>query len=779
MIKNTGDNGHKMNEKAVLAELTAEARIAQDIADRKEFENVRGVRIGQEFPSDTTKQPTFDKLREALDKQGGGYDYDAIEKAFNAGMDAHKGQFRLSGEPYFWHPVSVAKIVISLGMDTESIEAALLHDAVEDTSMTCEDVKREFGENVALLVDGVTKLGRVSTASREKQQAENVRKMLLAMAQDIRVIIIKLADRLHNMRTISAQSPQKQLEKSLETLEIYAPIAHRLGIRAVKEELEDLAIRYLDPIAYCEIRDKLEENRQDRHYFIESIKKRIGDRIGDSIPNVLIEGRVKSVHGIYRKMFMQGKQFEEIYDVYAVRVIVNTVNDCYNVLGLVHEMFRPIPGRFKDYISTPKPNMYQSLHTTVLSKEGLPFEVQIRTWQMHYTAEYGIAAHWKYKSGVSSHDEKFEERLAWIRQLLESQKETDDVEEIVRTIKTDLAPEDVFGVTPHGEVISLPVGSTVIDFAYAIHSAIGNRMVGAKVDGRIVPIDYKISTGDVIEIITTSQPGHGPSRDWLKIVKTSGARNKIRSWFKKERREENIVTGRAEVAKSLRQSGIKIADDELDSFLTELSEKQACATVQDFYAKVGYGGIQFSNLLPSIKEKFRQRSGQYVEKDIASAIKPNNSKPSNDGVIVEGIDNCLVKLSHCCSPLPGDPIIGFITRGHGVSIHKRDCINVPQDISKAQEPDRWIGAHWSQKRTSSFNATIQVLTFDRENLLADVTVAIANMRVMIHAINARQMKNGNYEVNITVRVESLEHLKSIIAKLSSLAGVYSVERQVG
>ncbi len=718
-------------------------------------------------------------LLNAMKKQSGSYDTATIEKAFNIAKAAHEGQFRLSGEEYYWHPLKVAEIVISLGMDSESVEAALLHDAVEDTPMTTDDVRREFGESVALLVEGVTKLGKVDTASREEQQAENVRKMLIAMAEDIRVIIIKLADRLHNMRTMQAQSPRKQLEKSLETLEIYAPIAHRLGIRAVKEELEDLAIFYLDNVAYKDIENQLEKSKEYRETFIKKIKARIGERLGDSIPNLSIEGRVKSIHGIYRKMYMQNKQFEEIYDVYAVRVIVNTVTDCYNVLGLVHEMFRPIPGRFKDYISTPKSNLYQSLHTTVISRERLPFEVQIRTWDMHHTAEYGIAAHWKYKSGISGSDERFEERLTWIRQLLESQTDVDDVSEIVRTIKTDLAPEDVFGVTPKGDVISLPVGSTVIDFAYAIHSAVGNRMVGAKVDGRIVPLDYQISTGDVIEIITTAQTDRGPSRDWLKIVKTSEARAKIRSWFKREKRPENIETGRNEVERSLRQASIRLSEQDYNELMHDLAERYQCPTVDDFYAKIGYGGLIFSNLVSSIKDKFRQKAAQAArENDIQSMIKPGNESASPDGIIVEGIDNCLVKLSRCCSPLPGDSIIGFITRGHGVSVHKRECTNVPKDITNCAEPGRWIPARWSVKSSSSFNANLQILAFDRDGLLVEVSTAVMNMRIKMTALTARQTKDGNCAIDLTVCVEGVEHLKSVINRLSAISDVYSVERSV-
>ncbi len=719
----------------------------------------------------------FELLTDAMGKRIGEYDVKTVRRAYELAKAAHDGQFRLSGEPFFSHPLNVACIVISLGMDTESIIAALLHDAVEDTDMTAEAVAKEFGKSVATLVDGVTKLNKMANLNNEQQQAENVRKMLLAMDEDIRVIIIKLADRLHNMRTLSAQSHEKQLEKSLETLEIYAPIAHRLGIRAVKEELEDLAIRYLDPTAYEEIEQRLERDREYRESFIQTIKKRIGDRMGDSIPNLNIAGRVKSIHGIYRKMFMQGKQFEEIYDIYAVRIIVNTVNDCYNVLGMIHEMFRPIPGRFKDYISTPKSNMYKSLHTTVISREGAPFEVQIRTWEMHHTAEYGIAAHWKYKEGVSASDGRFEERLSWIRQLLETQKETDDVEEIVRTIKTDLAPEDIFGVTPKGDVVSLPVGSTVIDFAYAIHSAVGNRMVGAKVDGRIVPIDYKINTGDVVEIITTSQAGHGPSRDWLKIVKTSEARNKIRAWFKKERRAENVETGKSEVERLLKQAKVRLTDEEFEGLMREYADKNQCQTIDDFYAKVGYGGVNFANSVPSIRERFKPKPTANF--DIKDVVTRPSGGSGDGGIVVEGIDNCLIKLSRCCSPLPGDDIIGFITRGHGVSIHKRECTNVPKDIAASDDAGRWIAAHWTGKQSSSFNATVQIHAFNRAGLLADVTTAISNMRVNIHAISTHQLKDGSYAIDLTVLVESAEHLKSVINKIGAINGVYSVERVVG
>ncbi len=499
---------------------------------------------------------TYDDLKKQLKESGHEYDMALIEKAYHFAEESHGDQKRLSGAPYMSHPVAVACILAELGMDSESVAAGLLHDVVEDTDVDLEQIKKRFGSEIANLIDGLTKLRRLPYTSQEGQQAENIRKMLITMADDVRVIIIKLADRLHNMRTGSFWKPQKQRDKALENMEVYAPIAHRLGIRAMKEELEDLSLRYLDPIAYKEIEEGLHLRESERSSFIEKTKEQIRERVKPLIPNVYLEGRVKSINGIYRKMFIQGKNMDEIYDIYAVRVIVDTVNDCYNVLGIVHDLYQPLPNRFKDYISTPKPNGYQSLHTTVIGREGIPFEIQIRTWEMHHTAEYGIAAHWKYKLGLSGND-SLEQRLVWIRQMIENQQDNEDATDLVRTIKSDLAPEEVFVFTPKGDVISLPVGSTVIDFAYAIHSAIGNRMVGAKVDRRIVPIDYKVKTGEIVEIMTTKEVAHGPSRDWLKIVRTSEARNKIRQWFKKEKREENIEEGREELEREFRRNGIE------------------------------------------------------------------------------------------------------------------------------------------------------------------------------------------------------------------------------
>mgnify|MGYP004617907669 FL=1 len=718
----------------------------------------------------------YERLYKQMQDFGGIYDYALVKKAFEYCVLKHEGQKRSTGEPYYTHPFNVALIIVSLGMDSKAIAAALLHDVVEDTDATLDDIKCEFGEEVALLVDGVTKIGRLNFSTKEQQQAESLRKMLIAMGQDIRVIIIKLADRLHNMRTIDAMTPQKQRDKSVETLEIYAPIAHRLGIRSVKEELEDLALKHLDPIAYKEIENLLTLRKQHREQILEEIKNRIEVRLKEVMPGaqMAFQGRVKSIYGIYRKMFVQGKDFDEIYDIYAIRIITDTVADCYNILGVMHDMFRPIPNRFKDYISTPKPNMYQSLHTTVLSRAGIPFEIQIRTFEMHHTAEFGIAAHWKYKEGVTDNNRKMEERLAWIRQILDSQAATTDDSDLVRSIKVDLSQEDVFAVTPKGDVINLPVGSTIVDFAFAIHSQVGIKMVGAKADGKIVPINHEIKTGEVIDILTTNQPGHGPSRDWLNIAVTSQAKSKIRAWFKKEKRAENIAAGKLETEKEFRRNNIDLNDEENAEFINEIAKKLKFTGADEFYAAIGYGGLLLSKVMPRIKEDYNKRTAAAKPAETVT-VAPKSSK-SSEGVVVDGIDNCLIKLSKCCAPLPGDDIIGFITRGHGVSIHKRDCNNVPKDLKNCAEPERWIPAHWNTVKPESFTSTLQVSAIDREGLLMDVMNALYNMRVPVHSINARQVKSGNCIVVMTVSTEGVEHLKSIISRLEKLKSVFSVER---
>ncbi len=716
----------------------------------------------------------YNELVELMQKSSHNYDYGLIERAYKFAEEMHGDQRRASGIPYILHPTSVACILTELGMDSESIAAALLHDVVEDTPVTLEEVTKKFGSEIAILIDGVTKLGKIPYSSREEQQAENIRKMLIAMSNDIRVIIIKLADRLHNMRTIECMKEQHRRDKALEVMEVYAPIAHRLGIRAIKEELEDLSIRYLDPVGYSEIERQLELKSKDRINFVAEIKQQLYDRLKDEISNVYIEGRVKSIHGIYKKTYMKGRTMDQIYDIFAVRVIVDSVADCYNVLGVVHDIFKPLPNRFKDYISTPKPNMYQSLHTTVIGKEGIPFEIQIRTWEMHYTAEYGIAAHWKYKEGITKKN-SLDDRLAWIRKMLENQSDNDSTD-IVRTIKMDLVPEEVFVFTPKGDVLSLPNGATVIDVAYAIHSEVGNRMNGAKVDKRIVPFDYKVKTGEIVEIMTAKE-STGPKRDWLNIVRTSEARSKIRLWFKKEKRDENIQEGKGQLEAEFRRLNINVPEKELPEFLADVMHRQNCNTIDDFYASIGYGGIQLWRILPRIKENYFKKYTVNENEPIVVIKDEIPKKKISSGVRVAGLDDCLIKYSKCCNPLPGDDIIGFITRGYGVSIHKRSCTNVPKDISKSPEPERWVSAEWADHiANETFKATLRISATDRTGLLADITNQLSAMHLFIHNLNSRESKNGMAIVEISVTVNGINHLKTVISKLSGINGIVSVGR---
>lgn len=701
-----------------------------------------------------------------------------INRAFEVAKKQHGEQRRRSGEPYIIHPIAVADILVNFGMDYQSLVAALLHDVVEDTDYTLDELKAEFGGEIAVLVDGVTKLGHLQFAekdSREDQQAENIRKMLLAMSKDIRVIVVKLADRLHNMRTLEYVAPQKQRDKALETLEIFAPISHRLGIRSVKEELEDRAIRFLDPVAYAGIEEQLHNFNVSGNEFLNNIKDRILERVRETVPNASISGRIKSVHGIYRKMYMQNKQFSEIYDIYAVRIIVDTISDCYNCLGIIHDMFNPLPGRFKDYISTPKPNRYQSLHTTVIGKDGIPFEVQIRTWDMHRTAEFGIAAHWKYKIGMTNGSGAgFSDGLDWIKEMLEAQQATGDAREIVSSIKTDLVPEEVFVFTPKGDVINVPQGSTIIDFAYSIHTAVGHKMMGAKVDGRIVPLDYVVKTGEIVEILTSSQQGKGPSRDWLNIAKSSKAKSRIRSWFKNEKRDENIIEGKAELEREFKRNYIRLTEEEYDSFIKKLAARQRMDSVDDYYAAIGYGGLSVSKQMPYIKEEYHKNYGKSQIEE--TAVKQPVKRKSKDGIIVDGIDNCLIKFSRCCNPLPGDNVIGFITRGHGVSVHKADCVNVPRDVVHCAEPERWVKVHWDTATSDKYSATIIITCLQRIGLIADIGQQIANLKVNIIGLITRDTKDGRSIIEVTVQVESIEHLKSIASKIEKVQGVISVER---
>ena len=705
------------------------------------------------------------------------YNSDLIKKAYDLAYDAHKNQRRRSGEPYIMHPVAVAKILFDFGMDNECIVGALLHDVVEDTTYSLDYIRANFGEEVATLVDGVTKLGKIPLSTKEEVQAENIRKMFIAMNQDVRVIIIKLADRLHNMRTLRHMPPYKQREKSLETLEIYAPIAHRLGIRSVKDELEDLAIRYLDPIAYKEIEDSLSMKTSEGNIFLEDIKSQIRAKLEPIMDNVQITSRVKSVHGIFRKVYIKGKNFEEIYDIYAVRIIVDTMIDCYNALGIVHDMFTPLPGRFKDYISTPKPNMYQSLHTTVLSKKGIPFEIQIRTWEMHRTAEYGIAAHWKYKLGKGGKDE-IDSSLQWIHKMLENGDSADNAEDMVSSIKGDLSVDEIYVFTPKGDVKSLPKGSTVIDFAYAIHSAVGNKMTGAKVDGRIVPLDTTLKTGQVVEVITSNQPGKGPSRDWLGIVKTGEARSKIRSWFKKEKRDENIVHGKSVLEHEFKRNYLRFEGDKYLAFVQKIAERQHFDSIEDFYAAIGYGGVNITRLMPGIKDEYNRNWKEKAPLTVANNIieKVNKAPKSSGGVVVDGIDNCLINMARCCNPLPGEDIIGFITRGHGLTIHRRDCKNVPVDIENSPEPERWVGAHWDSNVKVEARSSLDVYAIDRDGVVLDISTTIANAHVKLHSINARPINDGNCLTSMSITVNNKEHLDAIIKLLSKVDGVYLIER---
>lgn len=716
---------------------------------------------------------TIESLKKAMEKSGHSYDIEKIQKAYILAYEAHQGQTRLSGEPYVTHPLAVACILVDLGMDSESIIAALLHDVVEDTSISSDEIKKRFGESVELLVDGVTKLGKIPLYTEEEQRAENVRKMLLAMSKDVRVIIIKLADRLHNMRTLHFMNPQKRRDKSHETMEIYAPLAHRLGIHSVQDELEDISLQYLDPIAYKEIDDELKKREMNNADYIEQIKNTIANRLEQFSITARIDGRVKSKYGIYRKVYMAGRGWDEIFDIYAIRTIVQTVAECYHILGAIHDLFTPIPKRFKDYISTPKSNMYQSLHTTVIGKEGIPFEIQIRTWEMHYMAEYGIAAHWKYKEGIKGKDD-LEERLAWIRQILENQQDAENPEEFISAIKSDIGVEDVFVFTPNGDVKTLPLGSNVIDFAYSIHSEVGHHMIGAKIDGRIVPLDTQIQTGQVVEILTSKTKDNGPSRDWIKLVKTGEARNKIRAWFKKERREENIQEGKQELDREFRRNRILLPTEQMEEFIELIAKRQHFDQVDNFYSAIGYGGIILSRLMPRIRDEYlkliKTEQREEMQQQAVQPVKASN------GIIVEGVDNCLVKFAQCCNPLPGDPVIGFVTRGHGVSVHKKDCINALNSQKNADEASRWISVSWEKTGDSNYRSTLDVVSISRDGIVADVTQLLMSCRLPLYEINARELKNGNASITATIGIAGIEQLKNIIAKLKKLAGVIAVER---
>ncbi len=710
---------------------------------------------------------TIEKIIQKILKDDKQYDLSKIISAYEFAAKAHEGQKRSSGQDYIIHPLAVSYILLEIGMDTDTICAALLHDVVEDTPATLDDLKKRFGQDVAMLVDGVTKLSKIPTNTKEEQQAENIRKILLAMSQDIRVMIIKLADRLHNMRTLKYRPIEKQRATALETMNIYAPIAHRLGIRTIQEELEDLSFRFLDPFAYSEIDHILETKKEEREQFIVTIQERIARRFNqeDFTEPPMIEGRVKSIYSIYKKIFLNHKNIDEIYDKYAVRIIVTTIAECYNVLGLIHDMFRPLPNRFKDYISTPKAN----------GKEGIPFEVQIRTWDMHETAEYGIAAHWKYKEGIRGKD-KMESRLAWVRQVIEAQQTSDDVEEIVRIIKTDIAPEDIVVMTPKGKSIDLPMGSTVIDFAYRIHTEIGHKTIGAKVDGRIVPLDYKLQTGQICEIITTKDPDKGPNRSWLNIVQTNDARSKIRSWFKKERRDENIIEGKAELERTFKRYHINVPEEDLGAFLQDDFKRHNCENLDDFFASIGYGGISLEKMIPRFKDKFNKLYGDQNEQDDPRIIKlkPNGS----NSIVLDQITDMAVKFAQCCNPLPGDDIVGFVTRGYGLSVHTTRCSNylAAKQRNNPEEMNRWYDIVWSENSLSQLQTSFEVVATDRVGLVYDISAALMEARIPIVHSASRVLKNGNALFESTIMISSTEQLKNLFDKLRKIKGVISVER---
>jgi GTP pyrophosphokinase len=696
-----------------------------------------------------------------------------IKKAYLFAKEAHGSQMRHSGEPYIVHPVCVAKILHELGMDTQTIIAGLLHDVIEDTATTYDEIKKNFSEEVAKLVSGVTKLNTMTYKTKKENQSENVRKMFIAMAEDVRVIIIKLADRVHNMRTIKFVSEEKRLAKALETMEIYAPLAHRLGIRNIKEELENLSIKVMDPYACSEIEEYLAINEKARQTLLDSIKTKIENRLlGENIGGT-VEARVKSTYGIYKKVYENNRQFEEIYDVYAIRIILDNEIECYNMLGIVHDMFTPIPTRFKDYISTPKSNLYRSIHTTVIERNAVPVEIQIRTWQMHHTAEYGIAAHWKYKMGLSGKNDKFEEGLAWIRQLLEAQQDPNEPNDLISSIKSDFLPEEVFVFTPAGDVKSLPKGATVIDFAYAIHTDIGHHAIGAKVDGRVVPFDYRTKTGEIIEIITNKK-SKGPSRDWLGFTKTSEAQSKIRLWFKTTNKAENIVEGKKELVREFKKNLIALAEVQFEKFVTEIAVNHRFASVDEFYAAIGYGGLSLFKIMPGVKERFlkQYRLQESEPKDFNP--QPRRAK-RNNRVIVEGLEDCLTRIAKCCDPLPGDGITGFITRGHGISIHKSDCQNVTEQDEKNKS--RWVNAVWCEAKSSTkFIAGLEVVSHSHPGMFVDIASKVSDAKLIMHYVDAKEISGQKNLMRFSISVVSAKQLNEVTESIEGLPWVISVRR---
>ncbi len=713
-------------------------------------------------------------------------DFIHIESAYHFAKRCHEGQRRKSGEPYIIHPLAVAQIVAEeLKLDSESIEAALLHDCIEDTAATYADIARLFSPTVADLVEGVSKLTRIQYATKEDEQMENLRKMLIAMSKDIRVILIKISDRLHNMRTMEYQSPAKQKQKSLETMEIYAPIAHRLGMQRIKWELEDLSLKYLDPVGFEEINSSLQLKAKEYDAFMKKTQDQIDKRLQEMCIPHTVYGRMKHPYSIYRKMFSQNKQLDEIFDLFAFRVIVGSVGDCYNVLGVIHDLYKPILGRFKDYIGTPKPNGYQSLHTTVMGTDGIPFEVQIRTEEMHEIAEYGVAAHWKYKQGGAGAGT--EGKYEWVRRLLENQDGT-DAEEYIHSLKVDMFSDEVFVFTPNGDVQNLPAGATPIDFAYAIHSAVGNHMIGAKINGRIVTLDTSLKNGDIVEIIT-SKSAKGPSRDWLKIAKSSEARSKIRQWFKKEKKDENIVAGRAAFEAELKHCGIAMKEVMDPELLTNVLRRTSYGTLEELYAAIGYGGFTAQKAVSRIQGELGRIAAKHHQEEKAAELmeeKPEAPKPvqrkvrSEQGIIVEGLDNCLVKFSKCCTPVPGDEIVGFITRGYGVSVHRCDCPNASEERRKLPgQEGRWIKVSWGSDTLDSYPTSLELVCKDRNNLILDISTVLSTTNTRVSAIQSRTGADQFVNIHLEISIRDQQQLRDVMNKLHQISGVLEVTRPAG
>ena len=720
----------------------------------------------------------YASMCDAIKKHLPGADMALIDRAVDYANQKHKLQKRKDGSPYIIHPLAVAQIVAEMGLDCDAILGALLHDCIEDTDASHEDIEKIFGPTVAELVEGVTKLTRANFSSSEQAQMENLRKMFMAMSKDIRVVLIKIADRLHNMRTMQYQTPEKQIQKCRETMDVYAPLAHRLGMQKIKWELEDTALRYLAPMEYNEIMSYLQAHKEKDEAFMRTIQDKITQRLTSVGIHNTTYGRIKHVYSIYRKMLAQGKTIDELYDIYAFRVIVDTIPDCYNVLGHVHDLFSLVPGRFKDYISTPKPNMYQSLHTTVIGSQGIPFEVQIRTWQMHETAEYGIAAHWKYKQGTGTGTEK---DFEWVRRLLESQQDS-DAEEFVQSMKIDMFDDEVFVYTPKGRIVSLPAGSTPIDFAYAIHSGVGNSMIGAKVNNRIANIDTTLKNGDIVEVLT-SKSAKGPSRDWLTICKSNQARTKIKQWFKKEKREENIVHGKASFESEMKRVGLPLTaatDPELEG---QLPKKLSFDTWDDMFAAIGYGGLTAAKAVGRIRDDINKALKQQTAEKLPQSplrFRPDSeaviqNRHAVNGVIVEDIDSCMIKFAKCCTPVPGDPIVGFITKGFGVSIHRADCPNA-QNREDPRQAARWVRVRWATQEEQPFETTLELDCITRDGLILDVAMVLSTARVRVKEMSGKDLPGGRSAITIRFEVKDVAELESVRTKLLNIRDVVGSRR---